>query len=102
MFALEKIEAGYELGIKHRNIEPTALYWDDLIRTPLGGFLNHSDTPNCFVQRKGKIGTLYTIRPIKAEEELTVFYTLYDVWHLEVRWFVLFNSYYTFTYSIVF
>ena len=79
LFALEKIEAGYELGITHRKIEPTALYADDLIRTPLGGFLNHSDTPNCFIQRKGKAGTLYTIRPIKANEELTVFYTLYNV-----------------------
>lgn len=79
IFATEKIEAGCDLGITHRKIEPTALYGDDLIRTPLGGFLNHSDTPNCFIQRKGKIGTLYTIRPIKANEELTVFYTLYDV-----------------------
>lgn len=79
LFALEKIEAGYELGITHRNIEPAALYGNDLIRTPLGGFLNHSDTPNCFIQRKGKAGTLYTIRPIKANEELTVYYTLYDV-----------------------
>lgn len=79
VFATEKIEAGNDLGITHRKIEPTSLYSDNLLRTPLGGFLNHSDTPNCFIQRKGKIGTLYTIRPIKANEELTVYYTLYDV-----------------------
>lgn len=79
VFATEKIEAGSDLGITHHKIEPTSLYANELIRTPLGGFLNHSDTPNCFIQRKGKIGTLYTIRPIKANEELTVFYTLYDV-----------------------
>ena len=79
VFATEKIEAGCDLGITHRKIEPTALYGDDLIRTPLGGFLNHSDSPNCFILKKGRIGNLYTIKPIKANEELTVYYTLYDV-----------------------
>ena len=79
IFAAEKIEAGCDLGITHYKTEPTAFTGEELIRTPLGGFLNHSHNPNCFIQRKGKIGTLYTIRPIKANEELTVYYTLYDV-----------------------
>lgn len=79
VFATGKIEAGSDLGITHHKREPTSLYGDDLIRTPLGGFLNHSDTPNCFILKKGRIGNLYTIKPIKANEELTVFYTLYDV-----------------------
>ncbi len=79
IFATEKIEAGSDLGITHCKMKPRSVFGDEVLRTPLGFFLNHSDTPNCFIQRKGKIGTLYTIRPIKANEELTVYYTLYDV-----------------------
>ena len=49
------------------------------IRTPLGGFINHSNTPNCFIHSDLGIRNLYIIRPIKEEEELTVYYTVgYD------------------------
>ena len=79
VFATEKIEAGSDLGITHHRVDAINPYLEEIIRTPLGGFLNHSDTPNCFILKKGRIGNLYTIKPIKANEELTVFYTLYDV-----------------------
>ena len=51
------------------------------IRTPLGGFINHSEKPNCFINENihyhdGWQRELYTTRPIKAGEELTVYYTL--------------------------
>ena len=60
----------------------------ELIRTPLGGHINHSDTPNC-IKVRGVLGRedvedydkyfLYTERPIKAWEELTVKYTFYKI-----------------------
>jgi len=46
----------------------------------LGGFLNHSEYPNCkykYVDRE--IKALVTDKDIMPEEELTVKYTLYEV-----------------------
>ena len=78
LIAKENIPMGTDLGISHYR------KGDDVIRTPLGGFINHSDNPNCFINRNihyhhGDQRELYTIRPIKKGEELTVFYTVgYD------------------------
>ena len=41
VFTTRRLVAGTELGISHWRIER------EFIRTPLGGFINHSDTPNC-------------------------------------------------------
>ena len=79
VFATEKIQIGSELGITHHIIHPDSEFECDIVRTPLGGFINHSETPNCFIQEQGLIYVLYVIKPIKANEELTVYYTLYDV-----------------------
>lgn len=53
------------------------------IRTPLGGFINHSNNPNCIILPDPKVphtsSELVTVRPIKAGEELTVYYTMYKV-----------------------
>ena len=52
---------------------------NDWIRTPLGGFINHSEEPNCFILTNLHERQLYTIKPIKEGQELTVYYTLgYD------------------------
>tara|TARA_R100001510_G_C7502406_1_gene105537 strand:- start:280 stop:558 length:279 start_codon:yes stop_codon:yes gene_type:complete len=67
VFATENIIAGFCFGITHH-------YQDKLIRTPLGGFLNHSDSPNCFVKDNATESLLYTVRPILKGEELTVYY----------------------------
>ena len=49
------------------------------IRTPLGGCINHSDTPNCFIHLDANIRNLYIVKPIEKDEELTVYYTVgYD------------------------
>ena len=76
------IDKDTKLGLSHIVVK------DELIRTPLGGFINHSDTPNC-VKVRGELGLkdvenynsyfLYTIRDVKAWEELTVKYTFYNV-----------------------
>ncbi len=90
VFAAQNIEAGYELGETHIEL-PNTPYFEKLFRTPLGGFLNHSSTPNCFIRDcqyginpdiKGDCfveSTLYAIKPIKKGEELTVYYRMYDV-----------------------
>ena len=47
----------------------------DWVRTPLGGFINHSSNPNCFILTQENKRQLYTVKPIKEGEEITVFYT---------------------------
>ena len=41
IFALEDIPAGFFLGMSHIIVDEV------IYRTPLGGFINHSDEPNC-------------------------------------------------------
>jgi SET domain-containing protein len=76
LFATEKILAGTYIGIVHITNDSE----DNVIRTPLGGFGNHSDTPNCFKitfdQTKTWIGA---IRDIEPNEEITWRYTLYKI-----------------------
>ena len=82
LFADQKIMHGTNLGITHLKIG------DTIFRTPLGGFINHSNTPNCLkVELRmtaetlllDKKWNLVALRDIKEGEELTVRYTFYDV-----------------------
>ena len=66
------IPAAECLGVTHIFHEESNRW----LRTPLGGFVNHSEHPNCFILNKGKERILYTVKPIKKAEELCVFYTL--------------------------
>ena len=89
LFTLLFLKKDTDLGMSHivLNHDPKEND-DELIRTPLGGHINHSDTPNC-IKVRGVLGRedvedydkyfLYTERPIKAWEELTVKYTFYNV-----------------------
>ena len=74
LFAVDDIEISTELGITHIDL------WDNWIRTPLGGFINHSTHPNCYIKEiiKGdkKCRVLYTLRDINKDEELTVYYKI--------------------------
>ena len=77
LFTLLFLKQGTNLGTSHIKIK------DELIRTPLGGFVNHSDDPNCI---KTKLHTdnyikynLVTIKDITGGEELTVKYTFYNM-----------------------
>ena len=87
LFATEDIPSGTELGITHLKSHNIHCDW---IRTPLGGFYNHSNEPNvkscdrCWVgdSRWLILGTekyLVTIRDIKAGEEILSKYNLYDI-----------------------
>ena len=88
LFTTKKIPKDTNLGVTHIN---SSLDIENTIRTPLGGFYNHSENPNCkkkvsvtervqgnsndlFVQYE-----LITIRDIEEGEELTVFYSFYNI-----------------------
>ena len=70
LFALEDINKGTDLGRSHYVTK------DEFIRTPLGGFVNHSDNPNVRITReKGtRFFRLLVINDIKAGDELTAKY----------------------------
>ena len=59
---------------------------DNYIRTPLGGFVNHSDVPNCEFYIEDDYIMLRTIRHINQGNELTAEYWLYDIDKMEDKW----------------
>jgi len=86
LFAKEGIGQGTNLGMSHVAIG------SGIIRTPMGGFINHSNDANTVkvelrIDEKDddllKVATkkwnLVTLRDIKEGEELTVRYTFYKV-----------------------
>ena len=75
LHAIEDLQAGTVLGETHVLVhDKDRLEW---VRTPLGGFINHSDNPNCFIVVETDWSRMYTVRPIMQGEELTVYYTGY-------------------------
>jgi hypothetical protein len=75
LFTTDDIDNKHVLGITHIY---DVRFQNSFIRTPLGGFFNHSETPNCEVIRDGEFLKLKAIRDIKMGEEITARYTLYD------------------------
>ena len=85
LFAKEDIPEGTNFGMSHLQ------FGKNIIRTPLGGFINHSDEPNCekvkltFTVEEDQPAynfnrwNLITIKDIKEGEELTLKYTFYKV-----------------------
>ena len=78
LFAKEGIGQGTNLGMTHLKIG------EEIIRTPLGGFINHANEANCvkvelYHEKYKKKWTLVTCRNIKEGEELTLQYTFYKV-----------------------
>ena len=86
LFANEDIAQGTNLGMTHLKIG------DTIFRTPLGGFINHSEEPNCDKAElrmtnedlKGhqyfyKKWNLITGQDIKKGKELTLKYTFYKL-----------------------
>ena len=77
LFTNRRLVAGTELGISHYRVDKL------MIRTPLGGFINHSETPNC---QRNQIRirpgfdkwNLMVIEDVEEGEELTLKYKLYD------------------------
>ena len=86
LFADQDIKQGTNLGMTHLKIG------DTIFRTPLGGFINHSNEPNCVKvelrmtsedlqghQYSYKKWNLITSQNIEEGEELTLRYTFYKV-----------------------
>ena len=73
LFATTDIEKNTVLGISH------ILYQKEYIRTPLGGFVNHSEDSNLKKLLIDDKFYLLTKNSIKAGDELTLTYTLYNV-----------------------
>ena len=86
LFAKEGIAQGTNLGMTHLKLN------GNIFRTPLGGFINHSNTANVvkvelLMTNKDKPDlkfdykkwNLLTLRDIKKGEELTIRYTFYNV-----------------------
>ena len=87
LFAKEKIKMGHDFGICHLKLGKK------IFRTPLGGFINHSDNPNCIktmfrvsnlhdatLKMDYKAWRLFAIKDIKEGEELTLEYTFYKIY----------------------
>tara|TARA_R100001244_G_scaffold77940_1_gene61607 strand:+ start:1085 stop:1453 length:369 start_codon:yes stop_codon:yes gene_type:complete len=94
VFAKQDIVEQTDLGMSHLELGKL------ILRTPLGGFINHSDTPNCIKKsslltrqqwnpiqnlpdekydHNFKKWNLITIKNIKKGEELTLTYTFYKI-----------------------
>ena len=81
LFAKKGLAQGTNLGMSHLKIGET------IIRTPLGGFINHSNEHNCvkvelrMTNEKFdyKKWNLVTSQNIKEGEELTTQYTFYKI-----------------------
>ena len=74
LFATENIFAKTTLGHTHYDSVDHGT-----VRSPLGGFINHSEKPNCQKIEVDNKWYLQTLRDIKKGEELTLKYTFYQV-----------------------
>jgi hypothetical protein len=82
LFATENIPRGRTLGRSHYNFH--GAFGLGLIRSPLGGFINHSPEPNCRIVIRNEymsihIWYLKTTKKVKEGEELTLKYGTYKV-----------------------
>ena len=73
LVAKEFIPKGTNLGVTHIHTDKFGI-----IRTPLGGFINHKEVPNCIRERESDVFYLTTLVDIQPGEELTLKYTMYD------------------------
>ena len=74
LFTTEKVEEGFNVGITHIVDAQTK----ELIRTPLGGFINHSEEPNAKLLYVGRKRYLIFLRDLDVDEEITLKYSMYD------------------------
>lgn len=73
LFATQHIPANTQLGVSHIIIS------DEIIRLPLGGFINHQDNPNCVRIAVANKSYLHTLKDIKQDDELILKYTIYNI-----------------------
>ena len=76
LFSTAIFKEGFNFGCSH---VLSSEYQHGLIRTPLGGFINHSKDSNCETIDIGDKRFLIAKIDIMPEEELTLTYTTYKV-----------------------
>ena len=78
ILAKEDIPGEVVIGITHV-YDPN--FQHNFIRTPLGGFVNHSEDANCELieDEDDDYKKLKTLKKIEAGNELTLKYSLYDI-----------------------
>ena len=76
LFATRDWKVGEVIGITHLQDER---FQDGWCRTPAGGFINHSETPNLKIVNDNDMKYGKVLRHIKEGEEVTVFYHLYSI-----------------------
>ena len=99
LFSSHDLPKGTDLGVSHIQFEKDKMSAMELIRTPLGGFINHEPIvksenasgelvevsgPNCEKVKQRADGAkiewrLVTRKDIKAGDELTLEYTFYKI-----------------------
>ena len=75
IFAETTLEGDLDLGATHIKMP----IYEGYVRTPLGGFLNHDDEPNCHLVQiydwdDYKVFHAFTLRAIEFGEELVLDY----------------------------
>ena len=75
LFAKNEIPSHTELGISHVKDDR---FSHGYIRTPLGGFFNHSEKPNCEAIYHGYFIKIITSTNINLGDEITVYYTKHN------------------------
>ena len=79
LFATQSFSPNFVFGITHFIPEThfEVLFHSGVIRTPLGGFINHNDDPNCEVINQNSLRwfVLSSIKEIKVGDELTIDYS---------------------------
>jgi SET domain-containing protein len=71
IFAAKQIPKGFDFGITH---VADSRFDNGFIRTPFGGFINHSFTPNCRLYEIEDTLHIKTIKQIDEGEELSIDY----------------------------
>jgi len=77
LFTSADLPKGKELGISHIKND-SGDFHSNYIRTPIGGFSNHSTNSHCELYNCGDYLKMKTTRDIKSGEELTLTYSLYE------------------------
>ena len=75
LFAITEISSQTDLGVSHVKDDR---FSHGYIRTPLGGFFNHSKKPNCEAIYDGDFIKIKTLSYINCGDEITVDYTKHN------------------------
>tara|TARA_B110000090_G_scaffold136157_1_gene149811 strand:- start:1268 stop:1561 length:294 start_codon:yes stop_codon:yes gene_type:complete len=76
LFATQYILKNTVLGVIHVQ---DSRFENNYIRTPLGGFINHSEDPNLKSFSETDLKYIKTTKEINTGDELTLKYTLYKI-----------------------